>query len=215
MFTLCDKECTHEMREFQLSRFLTLLKFMQLKFNLSKLEARLTLSRPRTYTWLMPNQNLTVIKRSKYALIIWTLLTLCCALFWVLPYISVPTKSPVEDSPLPLTLTGLAVLMGASTVFIRYYLFSKTQLALVGKKMTEKYADAATRLFRFQQYWFTFHVIAWGVNESLASFGVMIFATTGDPQTATPFAIAGILLNMLMYPDFPEAAKRAGIKTSD
>ncbi len=151
------------------------------------------------------------LKRAKYALNIWALLTFCCAFFLLLPYISTPTGKPDPESPLPLILTALAVLMGASTALIRGYLLSPGKLREVADKIRGENHDREKQVLKFQQYWFMFHLIAWGVNESLASFGVMIYSLTGVPGKAVPFAVTGILLNLLTYPNFVSACEKAGL----
>lgn len=175
-------------------------------------KARLDLFKPTLLHGRMPKIEPVSFKRAKYALNIWALLTFCCAFFLALPYISAPTGKPDPNSPLPLILSVLAVFMGASTVFIRVHLLSRKNLGEVGAKVREKYAEKETQILKFQQYWFMFHLIAWGVNESLASFGVMIFSLTGEPGRAVPFAIAGIVLNLVTYPNFVRDCEKAGLE---
>lgn len=175
------------------------------------LKARLDLVKRTLLHGHMPRLEPDAFKRAKFALYVWAMLTFCCAFFLALPYISMPTGNPVPDSPVPLILTVLAIFMGASTVFIRFYLLSQDRLQMVAEKVRSQYADKEAQVLKFQQYWFMFNVIAWGVNESLASFGVVIFSITGEPRRAVPFALAGILLNLLTFPNFIDACEKAGL----
>mgnify|MGYP007019856887 CR=1 FL=1 len=159
----------------------------------------------------MPRLEPDAFKRAKFALYVWAMLTFCCAFFLALPYISTPTEVPDPNSPLLLILTVLAVFMGGSTVFIRVYLLSRDKLKAIGEKVRNQYSDKEAQVLKFQQYWFMFNVIAWGVNESIASFGVVIFSLTGEPRRAVPFAIAGLLLNLFTFPNFVDACEKAGL----
>ena len=154
-------------------------------------------------------------KRAKVALGIWGLLTLCCAMFLALPYISIPNRAegpgPESVEAIRLVLSVIAVFMGFATLFIRFFLFSEDRLRKLGEHLKGKFADDETRLSKFQQNWFTFNVISWGINESIASFGIVIHGLTGEPRNAVAFALAGIFLNLFMYPDFPGAAAKAGL----
>ena len=155
-----------------------------------------------------------ILRRAKIALNVWTILTICCAVFLIMPFLSEPMlKGAPAVDPLLLrrTLTAIASLMAMSTVFIRAYLLSPPRLRLLGNRLKTGIESPEVRLSKFLQQWFTFNVIAWGVNESIASFGVVIFGLTGETSAASPFAIAGVLLNLLMFPNFKLSAARAGL----
>jgi hypothetical protein len=64
------------------------------------------------------------------------------------------------------------------------------------------------------QYWFTFNIITWGINESIASLGMVSALNSGQADRAFPFAIAALALNLLMVPNLRAALTLADYRTS-
>lgn len=158
-------------------------------------------------------------KRSKSAFLVWLILTACSALFGLLPFISSEAPANAETSADALVrvqdvLSILAVLMATSSAFLRFYLFSETRLKAFVAQIAKPPLDDQTRaaaLMKLSAQWFMFNIIAWGLNESIASIGLMVATMARKPTAVLPFVGVSVLLNLSMKPDLRETARKAGL----
>lgn len=157
-----------------------------------------------------------ILKRAKTAINIWTILTVCCAFFLVVPYISElgvvePGADAGQERLQTLVFIFLSVTMGITSLFIRFYLLSEDRLRKLATDLRAKDTAPEKLVARFVQHWISMNLLAWGLNESIASFGVIIAKLTHSAGAALPLALAGLILNLLMVPRLDRVISKAGL----
>jgi hypothetical protein len=161
-----------------------------------------------------------ILKRAKTAFIIWIFLTLTCAFFGLLPFIS--TVSPGPETPsaealqqMIIMFTALATIMAASSLFLRFYVLSEGRLKLfvsrLGLSTVDQTEFRTKALAKLAPQWLMFNILSWGLNESIASLGLMVSTATRNANAIIPFVGASLILNFIMRPDLEGTARKAGL----
>jgi hypothetical protein len=132
---------------------------------------------------------------------------------------------------LSIVFVALAVGSGSASVFLRALLLSENRVRkqleqpidaqqLSTDKQTGQLNEAKLRkiesLGEFEQklllllnWYFVPNIICWGLNESIAVFGLVLVLLEGNPSSVIPFAGAALLLNFSMFPKFDVLVDKA------
>jgi hypothetical protein len=157
-----------------------------------------------------------ILKRAKTAFFIWIFLTVTSAFFGILPFIS--TVTPGTEAPSPESLrqmqimfSSLAILMGASSLFLRFYVLSEPRLKQFVARLGLAPGDRDGGLGKLVPQWLMFNILSWGLNESIASLGLMVSTASRNANAIIPFVAAALILNFIMRPDLEGTARKAGL----
>jgi hypothetical protein len=129
------------------------------------------------------------MQQVKVLKIVWLFLVLSQVMYGVVIYIA-PNNSLVSSNPLPLWIPA-AMWAGVSLA-----LFS---IRLTPTALAKRFAELPPRVAMQKTY--VLYIICWALNESVSLFGfVTAFAFTHDIKDFIPFMLAGIALDIVMFP---------------
>lgn len=149
-------------------------------------------------------------RRLKAVFLVWLALTICSALLGLMAGVARVERSTEGPMAAAMFLTMAGVMLVSSLV-LQFYALSETRLKTFASQRLQglESARAWSLLFR---HWMMISFVVWSLNESIASLGLVISSVAEDlPGVAGWMAALGVALNLLSYPRFEKAARRAGL----
>ena len=165
--------------------------------------------------------------------IIWAALTGSILVYggvaYALPELGEAIDGGAQD--ISIFFVALAIASGVGSLFLRKFLFSDEGIKRQLEKpidpkqlstdrqtgqLNEEKLNKIESLNEFEQkllsllnWYFVPNLVCWGLNESIAIYGLVLAIFEGSPNTLLPFAGAALLLNFTMFPKFDSIVGKA------